>query len=179
MITFALKRNKKMATQKQIEELKIDENVFELTEDTELEYLVHFMAPFTGSDKCVVPKGTAFAPHSPMRGDALYMHFVDGDKVALFKKMEALVKANYADLFPVCKASPSSSPKSSSRRCLSNSVKAVQSAYWKSSIACAHHYIRCLNDRGHLNDFLCALHFSDFFPPPPYCFFLYSRHTHE
>lgn len=89
-----------MATQKQIEELKIDENVFELTEDTELEYLVHFMAPFTGSDKCVVPKGTAFAPHSPMRGDALYMHFVDGDKVALFKKMEALVKANYADLFP-------------------------------------------------------------------------------
>ena len=51
-----------MATQEQIEVLKIDENVFELTEDTELEYLVHFAAPFTGADKCVVPKGTAFAP---------------------------------------------------------------------------------------------------------------------
>ena len=55
-----------MATQEQIEALKIDENVFELTEDTELEYLVHFAAPFTGADKCIVPKGTTFAPHSPM-----------------------------------------------------------------------------------------------------------------
>ena len=63
-----------MATEEQIEALKIDENVFELTEDTELEYLVHFAAPFTGGDKCVVPKGTAFAPHSPMRGDVFYMH---------------------------------------------------------------------------------------------------------
>jgi hypothetical protein len=59
-----------MATQEYVEALKIDENVFELTEDTELEYLVHFAAPFTGGDKCLVPKGTAFAPHSPMRGYA-------------------------------------------------------------------------------------------------------------
>ena len=84
-----------MATQEQIEALKIDENVFELVEDTELEYLVHFAAPFTGADKCVVPKGTVFAPHSPMRDDALYMHFVDGDKDALFEKMEDQVKAEY------------------------------------------------------------------------------------
>lgn len=62
-----------MATQEQIEALKIDENVFELAEDAELEYLIHFAAPFTGSAKCVIPKGTAFAPHSPMRSDALYM----------------------------------------------------------------------------------------------------------
>ena len=41
-----------MATHEQIEALKIDENVFELTEDTELEYLVHFAAPFTGWDDC-------------------------------------------------------------------------------------------------------------------------------
>ena len=88
-----------MATQEQIEALKIDENVFELAEDTELEYLVHFAAPFTGGDKCVVPKGTAFAPHSPMRGDALYMHFVDGDKDLLFDRMEAQVKVNYENLF--------------------------------------------------------------------------------
>ena len=59
-----------MATREQLEALKIDENVFELAEDTELEYLVHFAAPFTGGDKCMVPKGTAFAPHSPMRGYA-------------------------------------------------------------------------------------------------------------
>lgn len=37
-----------MATCEHIEALKIDENVFELAEDTELEYLVHFAAPFTG-----------------------------------------------------------------------------------------------------------------------------------
>ena len=88
-----------MATQEQIEALKIDENFFELAEDTELEYLVHFAAPFTGADKCVIPKGTAFAPHSPMRGDALYMHFVDGDRDALFARMEAHVKDKYEDLF--------------------------------------------------------------------------------
>ena len=88
-----------MATQEQIKALKVDENVFELVEDTELEYLVHFAAPFTGADKCVIPKGTAFAPHSPMRGDALYMHLVDGDREALFARMETQVKDKYEDLF--------------------------------------------------------------------------------
>lgn len=62
-----------MATREQIEALKIDENVFELLEDTELEYLVHFAAPFTGSDKCMVPKGTAFVPNGPMNSEAFYM----------------------------------------------------------------------------------------------------------
>ena len=88
-----------MATQEHIKALKVDENVFELVEDTELEYLVHFAAPFTGADKCAIPKGTAFAPHSPMRGDALYMHLVDGDRDALFAKMETHVKDKYEDLF--------------------------------------------------------------------------------
>ena len=87
-----------MATKAQIKALKINENVFELTEDTELEYLVHFAAPFTGSDKCLVPKGTTFAPHSPMRGDALYMHSV-GENEELFKQMEQQVKVKYEDLF--------------------------------------------------------------------------------
>lgn len=59
-----------MATREQIESLKISENVFELAEDAELKYLVHFAAPFTGSDKIMIPKGTAFAPSGPMRGDA-------------------------------------------------------------------------------------------------------------
>lgn len=88
-----------MATHEQIEALKIEENVFELAEDTELEYLVHFAAPFTGGDKCLVPKGTAFAPHSPMRSDALYMHMVDEDNADLYAKMEAQVKINYENLF--------------------------------------------------------------------------------
>ncbi|WP_157054473.1 hypothetical protein [Prevotella sp. RM4] len=78
--------------------MKIDENIFELVEDTELEYLVHFAAPFTGSDKCIIPKGTAFAPHSPMRGDALYMHLVEEDG-ELLKRMEELVKVNYEQLY--------------------------------------------------------------------------------
>jgi len=87
-----------MATREEIEALKIDENVFELAEDAELEYLVHFAAPFTGSDKCLVPKGTAFAPHSPMRGDALYMHLIE-ENDELYKRMEELVKTNYEQLY--------------------------------------------------------------------------------
>ena len=87
-----------MATNEQIESMKIDENVFELTEDTESEYLVHFAVPFTGSDVCMVPKGTVFAPHGPMRDDALYMHLI-GRNDELFNKMEDLVKVNYPNLF--------------------------------------------------------------------------------
>ncbi len=66
-----------MATDEQIKALKVDENVFELVEDTELEYLVHFAVLFTGSDKCMIPKGTAFATVCPIRGDAMYMHIVE------------------------------------------------------------------------------------------------------
>ena len=87
-----------MATKEQIKALKIDENVFELVEDTELEYLVHFAAPYTGGDKCLVPKGTAFAPSSPMRSDALYMRLV-GENEELYAKMETQVKIKYDDLF--------------------------------------------------------------------------------
>ena len=88
-----------MVTRKQIEPIKIDENVFELVEDTELEYLVHFAAPFTGGDKCLVPKGTVFVPQSPMRGDALYMDIVEGDFDELLEKMKELVKKKYENLF--------------------------------------------------------------------------------
>ena len=88
-----------MATREQLEALKIDENVFELAEDTELEYLVHFAAPFTGSDKCIVPKGTAFVPHGPMNSETLYMHLVDEGNEELYAKMETQVKVNYENLF--------------------------------------------------------------------------------
>lgn len=89
-----------MATREQIDKLKIDENVFELAEDTELEYLVWFYAPFTGSDKCIVPKGTAFAPYGPMRDDALYMKPVGEDTEELIKRMKEQVKVKYEKLAP-------------------------------------------------------------------------------
>lgn len=87
-----------MATREQIEALKIDENIFELLEDTELEYLIHFAAPFTGSDKCMVPKGTAFAPNGPKNSEAFYMNLFEEDEV-LYKKMEDLVKTNFERLY--------------------------------------------------------------------------------
>ena len=98
MPIFAVKKEKIMATREEIEALKIEENVFELVDDAELEYLVHLAAPFTGSDKCLIPKGTAFAPQSPMRGDALYMHLVE-ENDELYKRMEELVKINYERLY--------------------------------------------------------------------------------
>lgn len=98
LIIFALKNIKDMATREEIESMKIDENVFELVEDTELEYLVHFAAPYTGSDKCVIPKGTVFVPHSPMRGDAFYMHLKE-ENDDIYKRMEELVKVNYEQLY--------------------------------------------------------------------------------
>ena len=88
-----------MATREQIEALKIDENVFELAEDTELEYLVHFAAPFTGCDKCIVPKGTIFAPDGPMNSMAFYMHNAEEENQELYAQMEAQVKVNYENLF--------------------------------------------------------------------------------
>ena len=63
-----------------------------------MDYLVHFAAPITGGDKYLVPKGTAFAPVSPMRGDALYMDLVE-ENDELYKKMEELVKTNYEQLY--------------------------------------------------------------------------------
>ena len=62
-----------MATTEFIESLNIEENVFELMEDTVISYLVHYAAPCTGGSEISVPAGTKFAAHGPMRGDALYM----------------------------------------------------------------------------------------------------------
>ena len=92
-------KKKNMVTRKQIEPIKIDENVFELVEDTELEYLVHFAAPYTGADRCIVPKGTAFAPLSSMRRDALYIYPVEDNNDELLKKMREQVKMKYEELF--------------------------------------------------------------------------------
>ena len=45
-----------------------------------MEYLIHYYAPCTGSDECVVPKGTEFVVTGPMRDDAFYLRRV-GERV--------------------------------------------------------------------------------------------------
>jgi len=65
-----------MATQKYIESLHIEDNVFELSEDT---------VGIFGSLLCTIyrwrrnisPSGLKFAAYGPMRGDALYMDLIE------------------------------------------------------------------------------------------------------
>lgn len=80
-----------MSMNNYIESLNIGENVFRLEDDTTLEYLVHFAAPFTGDDSIVVPKGTCFALHGLMRDDAFYMHPVE-EETMLLKRIKAQVQ---------------------------------------------------------------------------------------
>lgn len=87
-----------MAEYELLKSLKIEENVFELEENAEFEYLVHFAAPFTGNDKCIVPKGTVFIPHAQMRNDALYMRIREKHE-ELFKIMSEKVKTEYEELY--------------------------------------------------------------------------------
>lgn len=86
-----------MATEAFIESLHIEDNVFELKEDTMLEYLVHYAAPFTGDGQISVPAGVRFAAHGPMRDDALYMHTIDEENT-LFERMEEKEKARIKEL---------------------------------------------------------------------------------
>ena len=76
-----------MANQDFIESLNMEENVFELQEDTELEYLEHYAAPYTGAGSCIIPKGIRFAPHGQKSRDSLYMHVTDENDEALTKGM--------------------------------------------------------------------------------------------
>ena len=46
--------------------LHYEENVFELVEDTKMEFLVYFRAPFTGAGEIVVPAGTKFVARGRM-----------------------------------------------------------------------------------------------------------------
>ena len=80
-----------------IESLNIGENVFVLTEDSTLECLIHFAAPFTGSVSVVIPKGTCFALHGPMRDDAFYMDLEEEEPI-LCKSIEAKVQDKYPKL---------------------------------------------------------------------------------
>ena len=82
-----------------VESLKIDENVFELTADSELGYLEHFAFPFTGGGECVVPAGTAFAAHGMMRDDALYMHLVEPNDSLIASMKEKIKSKKYSELY--------------------------------------------------------------------------------
>lgn len=86
-----------MATREYIGSLHIEDNVFALEEDTILNYLVHYAAPFTGAGQITVPAGTKFAADGPMRCNTLYTHPIEEDK-ALYKRMEEKEKANIPQL---------------------------------------------------------------------------------
>lgn len=77
-----------------IESLNIVNNTFVLEEDTTIEFLIHFAAPFTGTDSITVPKGTCFALYGPTRDDAFYMSLVEDDS-SLLKRMEIQVQNKY------------------------------------------------------------------------------------
>lgn len=77
--------------------LHYEENVFELVEDTKMEFLVHFRAPFTGAGEIVVPAGTKFYAHGNMRDDAIYIHPVGPEK-ELLERMNKQEAAHYPEL---------------------------------------------------------------------------------
>lgn len=86
-----------MATTDFIESLHLEDNVFELKEDTVLSYLVHYAAPFTGDGQISVPAGTRFAMHGPMMEDTFYMHPIEDDEV-LWNRMREQEKAKIKEL---------------------------------------------------------------------------------
>lgn len=53
---------------------------FALQVDAKMGYQIHYYAPCTGGDECVVPKGTKFIVTESMRDDAFYLHRV-GERV--------------------------------------------------------------------------------------------------
>ena len=77
--------------------LHYEENVFELVEDTSMEFLVHFSAAFTGASKIIITAGTKFAAHGQMRDDAIYIHPVGPEK-ELLDRMNKQEAALYPDL---------------------------------------------------------------------------------
>lgn len=83
-----------------LKSLNIGENIFVLADDTTLEYLIHFAAPFTGGASIVVPKGTCFALHGPMRDDAFYMHPIGNESTQqnLLNRIKAQVQNDYPQI---------------------------------------------------------------------------------
>ena len=71
---------------------KLRENVFELTEDREIGFLIHYSAPFTGDAKIICPKGIMFATSCTMSDDSFYMLPV-GLPETMEEKISEIVKA--------------------------------------------------------------------------------------
>ena len=65
-----------MADRKFIESLNIEDNVFELKENSTISYLVQYFAPYTGAGEYEIPAGTKFCMHGPMGEGTMYMHIV-------------------------------------------------------------------------------------------------------
>lgn len=61
--------------------------VIELTKDTELEYLIHYAAPYTGGGRTTVPKGTRLQLHQHMNDYCFYAHTINSNlEERLWKK---------------------------------------------------------------------------------------------
>ena len=53
--------------------------VIEFTEDTKLEYLIHYAAPYTGNGRTIVPKGTRLQLHQYMNDLCFYVNAIDSN----------------------------------------------------------------------------------------------------
>ena len=53
--------------------------VIEFTKDTELEYLIHYAAPYTGGGRTTVPKGTRLQLHQHMNDYCFYAHTINSN----------------------------------------------------------------------------------------------------
>lgn len=62
--------------------------VIELTKDTDLEYLIHYAAPFTGGGRTTVPKGTRFQLHQHMNDYCFYAHSINSNIEEKLRKQE-------------------------------------------------------------------------------------------
>ena len=53
--------------------------VIELTKDITLDYLIHYAAPYTGSGRTTMPKGTRFQLHQHMNDYCFYAHTINSN----------------------------------------------------------------------------------------------------
>ena len=82
-----------------IKSLNIEENIFELTENCEIKYLIQCYAPCTLSGEHLISVGTKFCLDGIMRNDIFYMHIIeDKNTESLIKAMMDKEKNNYPEL---------------------------------------------------------------------------------
>lgn len=62
--------------------------VIELTKDTEIEYLIHYAAPYTGGGRTTVPKGTRLQLHQHMNDYCFYAHTINSNLETTIRKNE-------------------------------------------------------------------------------------------